>query len=93
MREILLPNVREGYDTSMKRAARGHPLGIRDIMRNERISKKRSPVERHYAVIKRGFKAGHVMVTTVRRTCVKMLFNAIGFNLYQLLTLDRTNAE
>ena len=77
----------------MKRAARGHPLGIRDIMRNERISKKRSPIERHYAVIKRVFKAGHVMVTTVRRTGVKMLFTAIGFNLYQLLTLSRMKTE
>jgi IS5 family transposase len=77
----------KGYDASMKRAARGHPLGIMDILRNERISKKRSPVERHYAVIKRVFKAGHVMVTTVKRTGVKMLFTAIGFNLYQLVTL------
>ncbi len=38
-----------GYDASMKRAARGHPLGISDILRNERISKKRSPVERCFS--------------------------------------------
>ena len=83
----------KGYDASMKRATRGHTLGIKDNLRNERISKKRSPVERHYAVIKRVFKAGHVMVITVWRTGVKMLFSAIDFNLYQLLTLDRMDTE
>ena len=82
----------EGYDASMKRAARCHPLGIMDKLRNKRISKKRSPVERHYAVIKRVFKAGHVMVTTVKRTAVKMVFTAVGFNIYQLLTLKNKNA-
>jgi IS5 family transposase len=82
----------KGYDASMKRAARDHPLGIMDILRNRRISKTRSPVERHYAVIKRVFKAGHVMVTTVKRTAVKMTFTAIGFNLYHLLTLKNKNA-
>jgi IS5 family transposase len=55
----------------MKRAARGHPLGISDILRNERISKRRSPVERCFSVIKTVFKAGHVMVTTVEKAAVK----------------------
>jgi len=82
----------KGYDASMKRASRGHPLGIMDSLRNKRISKKRSPVERHYAVIKRVFKAGHVMVTTVKRTGVKMLFTAVGFNLYQMLTLKKKDS-
>ena len=36
----------EGYDATMKRATRAHPLGIRDEMRNKRISRKRSPGER-----------------------------------------------
>ena len=78
-----------GYAASMKRAVRGHPLGIRDILRNRRINKKRSPGERHYAVIKCVFKAGHVLVTTVERVGVKMLFTAFGFNLYQLRTLKK----
>jgi IS5 family transposase len=74
----------KGYDASMKRAARGHPLGIFDIMRNERISKKRSPVERCFSVIKTVFRSGHVMVTTVENAAIKVMFKAIGYNLYNL---------
>ena len=75
----------KGYDASMKRAARGHPLSIFDELRNKRISSKRSPVERCFSVIKKVFKSGHVMVTTVERAAVKMTFNAIGYNLFNLL--------
>ena len=81
--------VAKGYSATMKRGARDHPLGIRDKLRNLRISKKRTPVERHYAVIKRVFNAGHVLVTTVPRVNVKMIFTAFGFNLYQLSTLRK----
>jgi transposase, IS5 family len=35
-----------GYDAAMKKATKGHKLGIRDILRNKRISKKRSHIER-----------------------------------------------
>ncbi|NOR78510.1 MAG: IS5/IS1182 family transposase, partial [Methanophagales archaeon] len=56
--------------------ARNHPLSIMDKLRNSRISKKRSPGERQYAVISRVFNASHVMVTTVRRMSVKMIFTA-----------------
>ena len=83
----------KGYDASMKRASRGHPLSIFDELRNKRISSKRSPVERCFSVIKIVFKAGHVMVTTVERAAVKMTFNAIGYNLFNLLGLvNRTVA-
>ena len=75
----------KGYDASMKRAARGHPLSIFDELRNKRISIKRSPVERCFSVIKIVFKSGHMMVTTVERAAVKMTFNAIGYNLLNLL--------
>ena len=81
--------VAKGYSATMKRGARDHPLGIMDKLLNLRISKKRAPVERHYAVIKRLFKAGHVLVTTVSRAHVKMIFTAVGFNLYQLCTLRK----
>jgi hypothetical protein len=33
------------------------------------------------------FKSGHVMVTTVERAAVKITFNAIGYNLFNLLGL------
>ena len=77
----------KGYDASMKRAARGHPLGISDLLRNKRISKKRSPVERCFSVIKTVFNAGHVRVTTVEKAAVKVMFSAIGYNLYNLYGL------
>ena len=43
----------KGYDATMKRAVKEHPLGISDILRNKRISSKRVTRERVYAVTKR----------------------------------------
>jgi IS5 family transposase len=51
------------------------------------ISRIRAPGERPFAVIKIVFKAAHVLVTTVGRVHVKMIFTAIAYNLYQLFTL------
>jgi IS5 family transposase len=79
----------KGHNATMNRSVRGRPIGIWDILRNKRISKKRAPGERPYAVIKNVFKSSHVMVTTVGRTAVKMIFASFGFNLYQLLTLTK----
>jgi len=76
-----------GYDATMKRGARGHPLGIRDKLRNRRINRKRAPGERPFAVIKRVFGSGHVLVTTLPRVHVKMVFACFCFNLVQLGTL------
>ncbi len=77
----------KGFDAGMRRGVRGHPLGIRDKLRNKRIARKRSPGERPFAVIKNIFGLGHVRVTTVARTGVKMLFACFVFNMYQLRTL------
>ena len=77
-----------GYDATMRHATRGHPLGIRDKLRNKRINRKRSPGERPFAVIKRVFNAGHMLVTTVKRVHVKMVFTCLCFNLLQLNTLS-----
>jgi IS5 family transposase len=74
----------KGYDASMKRATRGHTLSYKDELRNKRISRKRSPVERCFAFTKRICRAGHVVVTTVTRTNVKMVVTAIVFNLRHL---------
>jgi len=76
-----------GYSATMKRGVRGRPLGIRDKLRNRRINRKRAPGERPFAVIKRVFDAGHVLVTTVQRVHVKMVFACFCFNLVQLGTL------
>jgi IS5 family transposase len=76
-----------GYSATMRRGVRGHPLGIRDRLRNRRINRKRAPGERPFAVIKRVFNAGHVVVTTLPRVRVKMVFACLCFNLVQLGTL------
>ena len=76
-----------GYSATMRRGVRGHPLGIRDKLRNRRINRKRAPGERPFAVIKRVFNAGHVLVTTMPRVHVKMVFACFCFNLVQLGTL------
>lgn len=76
-----------GYDATMRRAVRDHPLTIRDEHRNRRINRKRAPGERPYAVIKRIFHAGHVLVTTLQRVRVKMTFACLCYNLLQLNTL------
>ena len=79
--------VPRGWDATMKRASRGHPLGIWDRLRNRRISRKRCPGERPFAVIKRVFGSGHVLVTSLPRVRVKLMYACLYFNLVQLGTL------
>jgi len=76
--------VPRGWDATMKRASRSHPLSIWDRLRNRRINRKRAPGERPFAVIKRVFGSGHVLVTTVKRVRVKLVFACLCFNLVQL---------
>jgi len=75
------------HDASMTRGVRGHPLSIWDRLRNTRISRRRAPVERAFAVLKRVFNAGHVQVTTLPRVHVKMIFTCLCLNLLQMVTL------
>jgi IS5 family transposase len=79
----------KGRSVTMYRATRGHPLSAWDRMRNLQISRIRAPGERPFAVIRTVFKAAHVLVTTVQRVNVKMVFTAMAYNLYQLRTLRR----
>lgn len=78
----------KGYNATMKRGARGHPIGIKDKFRNMRISRKRMKGERPYAVIKNVFHAGLVKVTTIQRVRVKNMMAAFCYNLYQLKTIQ-----
>lgn len=71
----------------MKRRTTMQPLGGLDKEYNNLISRIRAPCERPHAVIKRIFNAGRVLVTTVARVHVKMVVNALAYNLYQLCTL------
>jgi transposase, IS5 family len=77
------------FNATMQRGVRGHPIGIRDILGNKRISRIRSPDEWPYAVIKNAFHDAHIHVTTVIRAHVKMMFATFSFNLYQQGTLKK----
>lgn len=81
----------KGVDFTMKRRTTEYPLSDLDKERNKLISRLRSPGERPFSVIKRVFRAGRVLVTTVQRMHVKMVAAAFAFNLYQLCTLKKAN--
>jgi len=68
----------------MRRGARDHPLSVWDRLRNRRINRRRVPGERPFAVIKRVFGSGHVLVTSLPWVRVKMVFACLCFNLVQL---------
>jgi IS5 family transposase len=76
-----------GISAAMRRGARGHPLGIRDRLRDRRLNRKSAPGERPLAVIRRVFFAGYVLVMSVERVRVKIVFAYICFNLVQLGSL------
>jgi IS5 family transposase len=50
-----------GFDATMRRGVRGHPLCEADKARNRRIGLKRRPVERVFAVVKRRAPACNVI--------------------------------
>lgn len=76
-------------DKTMRRSVRGRRLNGGEQKRNNAIGRIRSPGERPFSVIKRVFKGGHTMVKTRERVQVKELFKCFGYNLYQLVTLER----
>jgi IS5 family transposase len=77
----------QGFDATMKRGVRGHPITSSDQERNKRIMRKRARCERPYAMINDVFHLSVVKVTTVARVHLKMLFACMNFNLHQLKTL------
>jgi len=79
--------VPRGWDATMMRGVRGHPIGFRDQLRNNRIGSRRRPVERVFAVVKRVFNGGRVLVTTLWRVRVMMVFSCLCFNLVRLGSL------
>ncbi len=76
-------------DKTMKRSVRGKPISMKDKRRNRTISRTRSLVERPFAVIKRVFYAGHVLVTTHLRVHAKNLFACFSYNLFNLVTIRK----
>ncbi len=78
-----------GINGTMDKASRKNKLTIDEIRRNRRITRKRSPGERPYSVIKGIFHGAHVFVTMIRRVRVKATFMCLGYNLMTLLTLKK----
>jgi len=72
-------------NASMKRGN----LSQKEKYRNKRISKKRVPGERPFAVIKNVFNGTRTRVKTLVRVNIKEMFKCFAFNLYQLVTLER----
>jgi len=68
----------------MQRRVRGKKFNARDKPCNRRISRKIDSGERPYAVIKQVFESTHILVTTLKRTGVKMIFATFSYNLQQL---------
>lgn len=82
----------KGYNATMKRGAKDHPIGIRDKLRNERITRKRSKGERPFAVMKTVFQSGTMKVTELGRARVKNTFTAFCYNLSQLRKIQKQRA-
>ena len=80
-------------DKTMHRATRDHPLSCKEKRRNKAISRVRSLGELPYAVMKRLFKAGHVLVTTIERVHAKNIFSCFSYNLYRLTSIHKTMSE
>jgi IS5 family transposase len=73
-----------GDDFAVVRRTADALLGELDQERNRLISKLRSSGELPLAVIKRVFRIGKVLVTTMKRVYAKMMGTAFAFNLHQL---------
>ena len=82
----------KGCNATMKRGARDHLIGIRDKLRNERITRKRSKGERPFAVMKTVFQSGTMKVPERGRARVKNTFTAFCYILYQLRTIQKQRA-
>lgn len=76
-------------DKTMKRAVRGRRLNGGEQRRNKAIGRIRAPGERPFSIIKRTFHGDRTMVKTLERVRVKETFKCFGYNLYQLVTLER----
>jgi IS5 family transposase len=79
----------KGHNATMDRNVRGRKITIRQKMRNKRITRKRAPGERPYAVIKNIFNSGHTRLTTTLRNHTRNIFNCFSYNLLQLKTLTQ----
>ena len=75
-----------GFGATMRRGVCGHPICEVDKCGNWRIGLKRRPVERVFAV-KLVFHAGYMLVASLSRVLVKLVFSYFCFNQVQLGSL------
>jgi transposase, IS5 family len=68
----------KGIEFTMKRTTTEKPLEKIDKQRNRLISGLRLPGKRPFSVIKRVFRAGGVLATTIKRVSVKMLVTVLN---------------
>ncbi len=78
-----------GIDATMDKASRNHSLTIKQIRRNLRITRKRSPCERPYSIMKKIFHGNLVFITMVRRVRVRATFMCLGHNLLMPISLEK----
>nr|WP_298409045.1 transposase [Ferroplasma sp.] len=78
-----------GINAAMDKAARNHTLTVDKIRRNLRVTRKRSPGERPYSVIKGVMHGRHTFVSTIRRYRVKAMFLCLGYNALTMITLKK----
>lgn len=81
------PQGGRGRCISMIRATRDHPLAEKDRELNRFLAKVRAPVEHPFATIKRVFRGGRVLVTTLGRVKVRLTFVCTCYNLFRALEL------
>lgn len=74
-------------DATMKRAVKGKPLTIRDKLRNKRITKKRSPGERPFAVLSNTMNGCYTRLTQLGRVFVQQVMCFFTYNLFQMRRL------
>lgn len=73
-------------DATMKRGK----LSIKDVLRNKRITKKRAPGERPFAVMKRVMKGGHTALTELSRVFVQQVMCCFTYNIIQMERILKT---
>jgi len=71
-------------DATMGRSVRDHPLSVRDKLRNKRISKKRAPGERPFAVLENVMNGCYTRLTTLGRVFVQQVMCFFTYNLFQM---------
>lgn len=77
-------------NATMDRASKNKPLTIRQKLRNRRITRKRSPGERQFAVMTRTMNGGHTLLTELHRVFVQQVMCCITFNLMQMKRILQT---